>query len=516
MGFSQDNGVQKRGRDIKDMPFGVGDYPGYILEFFNWGAFSQPILWSVVYGIWPLFLVTMLAMLVPFAISLVMGGLSADSAQMFFYSLIISLLFSTIARLFVGMRANELLWRHEKAFIKVARDGQPRWNMDHFLSRQMNWTRYGMAFYVAAALSTGILYSTSLETSILSTSAFALLFPAIWLVVSVLAGRFLSNRANMRLNTVGLYPNGPLERMGGFIHELTQEPADELKREPDHFVEKEHVSLNDGHNIPALGFGTYKITDAEEARHSVLEALKAGYRHIDTASFYQNEEAIGRAIKESGIPRKEIFITSKLWQDQQGYAATVVAFEETISRLGVDYLDLYLIHWPVQSKLAATWKALEHLKIAGKIRSIGVCNFEIEHLEELLKVARIVPAINQIELHPTFARNDVFEYCKQKGIRVEAWAPLARGAVFENETLIEIGKAHGRTAGQVALRWMFQKEIIPLPKSVHTERIAENFDIFDFMLTPDEMKRIDALDAGNRIGPDPNTFSWEWPKSSRN
>lgn len=516
MSVSHNDSTQKRDRDIKDMPFGVGDYPGYILEFFNWGAFSQPILWSVVYGIWPLFLVTMLAMLVPFALSLFMGGLRIDSAQVFFYSLILSLLFSTIARLYVGMRANELLWRHEKAFIKVARGGQPRWNMDRVLSRQMNWNRYGMALYIAAALSTGILYATSLESNSLGTSGFALLFPALWLIVSILAGRFLANRAPMRLNAVGLFPNGTVERMGGFIRELTQEPAIELTREPDPFAEKEHVSLNDGHNIPALGFGTYKITDAEEARLSVLAALKTGYRHIDTASFYQNEEAIGRAIKESGISREEIFITSKLWQDQQGYAATVVAFEETISRLGVDYLDLYLIHWPVQSKLASTWKALEHLKIAGKIRSIGVCNFEIEHLEELLKIARIVPAINQIELHPTFARNDVFEYCKQKGIRVEAWAPLARGAVFENETLIEIGKAHGRTAGQVALRWMFQKEIIPLPKSVHEERIKENFDIFDFLLTPDEMKRIDELDAGNRIGPDPKTFSWEWPKSSRN
>lgn len=502
--LNKDNGKHKQGRDISAMPFGVGEYPGYLLDFFNWGAFSQPFLWGVIYGVWPIVLALLAADVIPYALSYAFFNAAPESVKVLFYSLIVQLLCTTVARLYAGMNANKFVWTREEMVVKMLRDGQPRWDMQRYLSRQLNWKRYGMAFYVAGSVASGYVYYTALGSASQDALSFALVFPIMWLLASLAAARWVAKQAKVQMNATGL------------VSDQTSDFYESLQREPVGFIQGPHVKLNNNQNIPAIGFGTYKITDADEAYASVRTALEVGYRLIDTASFYENEEAVGRAIRESQIARNEIFITSKLWQDQQGYAGTVLACEETLSKLGVDYLDLYLVHWPVQSKLASTWKALEHLMIAGKIRSIGVCNFEINHLDELLKTAHIKPAINQIEMHPEFSRNDVVDYCKEKGIAVEAWAPLARGAVFENETLIEIGKAHEKTAGQVALRWLYQKGIISLPKSVHPERIAENFAIFDFELSDEEMARIDELDAGRRLGPNPQTFSWEWPKSSRN
>lgn len=497
------------GRDISSLPVGVGEYPAYLLEFFNWGAFSQPFLWGIVYGIWPIVLAVFAADIAPYAVIYAFGNSSANLVHVFFYVVIAQLFASTVARIYAGWRANELMWRRETLLVKTMREGKPRWDMGHYLRRQQLWKRIGMGFFIASSVASSYMYYTLLELDGVGGTPllFAIIFPLVWLGATLLIGRLFAESAPVHMGGFSLLSE--LDVSGDMLQM-------QMQRQTDAFERIEHVTLNNKSNIPALGFGTYKITDPDEARRSVAHALEVGYRLIDTASFYQNEEAVGRAIKESGLPREEVFITSKLWQDEQGYAATVLACEETLARLGVDYLDLYLIHWPVKSKLSSTWKALEHLMIAGKIRNIGVCNFEIEHLEELFKTAKITPMVNQIELHPEFARFDIVSYCQQKNIAVEGWAPLARGGVFENQTLIEIGIAHHKTAGQVALRWAFQRGVIALPKSTHDERIEENFAIFDFELSDEEMERIGALDAGKRLGPDPKTFSWEWPKSSRN
>lgn len=502
--FNQQNNSQSSNRNVADMPFGVGEYPGYLLDFFNWGAFSQPFLWGLVYGVWPIVLVVLAADVIPYALSYAFFNGAPESVKVLFYSLIVQLLCATIARLYAGVKANKLVWTREEMVVKMLRDNQPRWDMSRYFSRQNAWKRYGMAFYVAGSAASSYVYYTALGAAQTYALAFAILFPILWLAASIGAARWLANQSKVRLNSTGV------------ITDLSHDFFDAHQAPILKFGDKPHFRLNNGNDIPAIGFGTYKITDKDEAYQSVRSALEIGYRLIDTASFYENEEAVGRAIKDSGLSRNEVFITSKLWQDQQGYAGTVLACEESLSKLGVDYLDLYLVHWPVESKLASTWKALEHLMIAGKVKSIGVCNFEKNHLEELLKVAHIKPAINQIELHPEFARQELTDYCAKQGIQIEAWAPLARGAVFENEALVSIGQAHEKTAGQVALRWSFQKGFIALPKSTHPQRMAENYDIFDFELSEDEMKVIDSLDVGRRLGPNAQTFSWEWPKSSRN
>ncbi len=258
--------------------------------------------------------------------------------------------------------------------------------------------------------------------------------------------------------------------------------------------------LNDGNTIPAIGYGTYKSVNGPETISSVKNAIKSGYRHIDTAAIYDNEESVGLAIQQSGISRDELFITSKVWNTNRGYESTKKAFFETLDRLQLEYLDLYLIHWPAVSTFypdwrtinAETWRALEELKEEGLIRSIGVSNFLKEHLEALFETAEIVPAINQIEIHPGQLQKDLVEFCENKGILVEAWGPFARGKILDNPFLSSLSVELNVTVPQICLQWCLQHAILPLPKSSTPERIHSNYH-FEFELTEEQMQAIDAL-----------------------
>ncbi|UUX32764.1 aldo/keto reductase [Fundicoccus culcitae] len=259
----------------------------------------------------------------------------------------------------------------------------------------------------------------------------------------------------------------------------------------------EYVTLNNGVEMPILGFGVYQIEDAAVCEESVYQALMTGYRSIDTASAYFNEEAVGRAITRSGIPREELFITSKVWIQDYGYEATKKAFETTLEKLQVDYLDLYLIHQAFNDYYGA-WRAMEELYEAGKIRAIGVCNFNSRQMVDLVTYNRIVPAVNQIEHNPLFQQNEIKPILKKYNIQLEAWGPFAEGMfdIFDNEILNQIGQKYGKTAAQVILRWTIQLGIVTIPKSVHKERIEENFAIWDFELTQADMDQIATLDLG--------------------
>lgn len=261
--------------------------------------------------------------------------------------------------------------------------------------------------------------------------------------------------------------------------------------------------LNNGYQIPCIGYGTYLTTD-DIVSNAVKKALHAGYRHIDTAAFYGNEPGIGSAIapKSCGIPREQLFITSKVWNTDRGYQKTLSAFEKTLQRLGLDYLDLYLIHWPANKKQfgekaaeinAETWAALETLYTSGKVKAIGLSNFLPHHIEELLKTASIKPMVDQIEYHPGWPQTEVVDYCRKEEILVEAWSPLGRTAVLDNDTLKEIAAHYGKTTAQICIRWALQHGIVPLPKSVTPDRMIENTQVFDFSITPEDMKRIDEL-----------------------
>ncbi|HEA29853.1 MAG TPA: aldo/keto reductase [Leeuwenhoekiella sp.] len=272
--------------------------------------------------------------------------------------------------------------------------------------------------------------------------------------------------------------------------------------------------LNDGHKIPMLGFGTYKAT-RQEGVESVKIALNSGYRMIDTAAKYENEEAVGKGIKASGVPREEIFVTTKLWRERLGYEQTKKAFEESLAKLELDYLDLYLIHWPANAKNydnwqeanAETWRAMEELQEEGKIKSIGVSNFWPGHLEALFETAKVKPAINQIEFHPGYWQPEVTNFSKEHSIVVESWSPLARGKVFGNSVLSQIAKKHGKSVAQVCLRWIVQHDVVIIPKSTTPARIEENWNIFDFELSEDEMKKINEMPQMGFSGELPNI----WP-----
>lgn len=269
------------------------------------------------------------------------------------------------------------------------------------------------------------------------------------------------------------------------------------------------VTLNDGHSIPSVGFGVFQIPPAATV-DAVGVALRAGYRHLDTAAMYNNERQTGRAIADSGVPRDQLYVVTKLWNSDQGYDRTMAAFDASMNRLGLDYLDLYLIHWPVPqaNKYIETFTAFAHLRDQGRIRSIGVSNFEPQHLTLLIDGTGIIPAVNQIELHPRLQQAELREVHARLGIATEAWAPLGRGALLTDPTISTVAQRRGRTPAQVLIRWHLQLGNIVIPKSVHPTRIASNFDVFDFELSDQEMAAISALDDGTRLGPDPRTFNF--------
>lgn len=268
------------------------------------------------------------------------------------------------------------------------------------------------------------------------------------------------------------------------------------------------TTLANGVKMPWLGLGVYKVEDGQEVVDSVKYAIKAGYKSIDTAKIYENEEGVGQAIKESGVSREELFVTSKVWNADQGYDTTLQAFETSLNKLGLEYLDLYLIHWPVEGKYKDTWKALEKLYKDGKIRAIGVSNFQVHHLEDLIADAEVKPMVNQVEFHPLLTQREVREYCKKQGIQVEAWSPLAQGELLDNEVLTQIAEKHGKSTAQVILRWDLQNEVVTIPKSTKEHRIIQNADVFDFELNAEEVEKINALNQNHRVGPDPDNFDF--------
>ncbi|ATN04224.1 aldo/keto reductase [Chryseobacterium indologenes] len=270
------------------------------------------------------------------------------------------------------------------------------------------------------------------------------------------------------------------------------------------------VTLHNGIDIPALGFGVWQMENLKECEEAVVKAIQTGYRMIDTAAIYQNETAVGAAVKNSGVNRDDLFITSKVWVQDHGYEKAKKAFQRTLDRLQMDYLDMYLIHWPYGDFLG-TWKALEELYQEGKIKAIGVCNFTVEKLEELKANSTILPVINQIELHPVFQQKELQKYNKENNIITQPWSPLGNGNadLLNHPDLKAIAEKYGKTVAQVILRWHLQEGFVVIPKSVTPSRIEENFNVFDFELTEDEMNTVRSLDTGKRLFFDPKDPEWE-------
>ncbi|MFE6735320.1 aldo/keto reductase [Microbacterium sp. NPDC057650] len=268
------------------------------------------------------------------------------------------------------------------------------------------------------------------------------------------------------------------------------------------------ITLNNGIRMPQLGFGVFQVPDAETTV-AVAAALQAGYRSIDTAAVYGNEAGVGRAIAESGLPREELFITSKVWVSDHGYDNALRAYDEALERLGLEYLDLFLVHWPTPASglYPETWRALEKLYADGRVRAIGVSNFEPAHLAQISGEGRMVPAVNQVELHPALQNRAVVAANEARGIVTEAWSPLAQGAVLGDDAVLAAAAAHGKSPAQVVLRWHLQQGRVVIPKSVTPSRIAENLDVFDFELTADELAAIDGLERDGRTGPHPDSFN---------
>lgn len=271
------------------------------------------------------------------------------------------------------------------------------------------------------------------------------------------------------------------------------------------------IELNDGNTIPQLGFGVFKV-DPDEAERVVTDALEVGYRHIDTAALYGNEVGVGRAIAQSGIPRDELFITTKLWNSDQGTQSAIDAMDLSLEKLGLDHVDLYLIHWPRPDldRYVETWLAMEQMREKGKTRSIGVSNFHRPHLERVIAETNTVPAVNQLELHPAFAQRELRAFGEQHGIHTEAWGPLGQGKydLFGEQAVQDAASAHGVTPAQVVIRWHLQNGIIVFPKTMSKERMATNFDVFGFELTDAELAAINAIDRGQRVGADPDTATF--------
>lgn len=268
------------------------------------------------------------------------------------------------------------------------------------------------------------------------------------------------------------------------------------------------TTLHNGVKMPWFGLGVFKVKEGSEVVESVKAAIKNGYKSIDTAAVYKNEEGVGQALKEAGVPREELFITTKVWNSDQGYESTLQAFETSLEKLGLDYLDLYLIHWPVAGKYKETWKALEKLYKDGRVRAIGVSNFHVHHLKDLLVDAEIKPMVNQVEYHPHLAQTELLEFCKAEGIQMEAWSPLKQGELLSEPTIIEIAEKHKKSSAQVILRWDLQNEVVTIPKSIKEHRLIENADIFDFELSAEDMDRLNSLNKNERVGPDPDNFNF--------
>jgi len=270
------------------------------------------------------------------------------------------------------------------------------------------------------------------------------------------------------------------------------------------------ITLNNGVDIPALGFGVWQMENLQECENAVSKAIETGYRMIDTASIYQNETAVGNAVKNSSVDREKLFITSKLWVQDTSYEKAKGAFQRTLDRLQLNYLDMYLIHWPY-ADFTGAWKAMEELYQEGKIKAIGVCNFPEDKLEELKSAANILPVINQIELHPIFQQKELQKYNRENNIITQPWSPLGNGnaGLLENADLKSIGEKYGKTVAQVILRWHLQEGFCVIPKSVTPSRIGENFNVFDFELTEDEMNAVRSLDTGKRLFFDPKDPEWE-------
>jgi diketogulonate reductase-like aldo/keto reductase len=270
---------------------------------------------------------------------------------------------------------------------------------------------------------------------------------------------------------------------------------------------EDRVEIAPGVRMARLGLGTYKSAEGPDVEGEVSYGLHLGYRHIDTAALYGNERGVGRALRASGVARDDVTVATKVWNSDQGYNSTLKAFDASLDRLGLEYVDLYLIHWPMPRVMRETWRAMEEIQMSGRARAIGVCNFLVHHLEELRAFANVPPVLDQVEHHVRLQQPELRDYCAEHGITLQAWAPIMRGRVGEIPELLEIARGHEKTAAQVAIRWILQHGATTIPKSVHHERVAENADVFDFELTTAEMAVLDGLDRRERIGGHPDQFA---------
>ena len=267
-------------------------------------------------------------------------------------------------------------------------------------------------------------------------------------------------------------------------------------------------TLNNGVKMPYFGLGVYLSKDGQEVIDAIKWAVECGYRHIDTASVYKNEDGVGEGVKQCGVPREDLFVVSKVWNSDQGYETTLKAFEASLERLDMEYLDLYLIHWPVAGKYKDTWKALEKLYAEGRIRAIGVSNFMQHHLEDLLAEASVVPMVNQMEFHPFLVQQDLIDFCNKNTIQYEAWSPMMQGKIFGMEEFQQLAGKYNKSIAQIVLRWDLQKGVVTIPKSSKKERIVANANIFDFELSESDVALLDAMHRGQRFGPDPDNFDF--------
>ncbi|MFL6555913.1 MAG: aldo/keto reductase [Bacillus sp. (in: firmicutes)] len=268
------------------------------------------------------------------------------------------------------------------------------------------------------------------------------------------------------------------------------------------------TTLNNGVKMPWFGLGVFKVEEGPELVNAVKTAIQQGYRSIDTAAIYANEEGVGQGIKESGIAREDLFVTSKVWNADHGYESALAAYQTSLDKLGLEYLDLYLIHWPVAGKYKETWRALETLYKEGRVRAIGVSNFQVHHLEDLMKDAEIKPMVNQVEYHPRLSQKEVQAFCREQGIQLEAWSPLMQGELLDNEILAGIAAKHNKSVAQIILRWDLQNGVVTIPKSTKEHRIIANSQVFDFELTQEDMHQIDEMNQNHRVGPDPDNFDF--------